>query len=434
MADKIGTDEYGEILIYQTDDGQTNIEVKIEDDTVWLTQQQLTELYQCSKSNISEHIKHIFEEGELDKDSVVRKFRTTADDGKTYNVTYYNLDMIISLGYRIKSVIATRFRQWATKRLKDDGQTNIEVKIEDDTVWLTQQQLTELYQCSKSNISEHIKHIFEEGELDKDSVVRKFRTTADDGKTYNVTYYNLDMIISLGYRIKSVIATRFRQWATKRLKEYMIKGFTIDDERLKGNGGGNYWKELLDRIRDIRSSEKVLYRQVLDLYATSVDYNPHSEESVRFFKIVQNKLHYAAHGHTAAEVIYQRADAEKPFMGLTSFSGELPALKDIGIAKNYLEENELKVLNNLVSGYFDLAEINAIEHKPMYMDDYVKQLDSVLSSGNRKLLTGSGSVSHKQALEKAKSEYRKYQEITLTPVEKAYLESIKEVSKEVKRR
>ena len=270
----------------------------------------------------------------------------------------------------------------------DDGQTNIEVKIEDDTVWLTQQQLTELYQCSKSNISEHIKHIFEEGELDKDSVVRKFRTTADDGKTYNVTYYNLDMIISLGYRIKSVIATRFRQWATKRLKEYMIKGFTIDDERLKGNGGGNYWKELLDRIRDIRSSEKVLYRQVLDLYATSVDYNPHSEESVRFFKI----------------------------------------------AKNYLEENELKVLNNLVSGYFDLAEINAIEHKPMYMDDYVKQLDSVLSSGNRKLLTGVGSVSHKQALEKAKSEYRKYQEITLTPVEKAYLESIKEVSKEVKRR
>lgn len=270
----------------------------------------------------------------------------------------------------------------------DDGQTNIEVKIEDETVWLTQQQLTELYQCSKSNISEHIKHIFEEGELDKDSVVRKFRTTADDGKTYNVTYYNLDMIISLGYRIRSVIATRFRQWATKRLKEYMIKGFTIDDERLKGNGGGNYWKELLDRIRDIRSSEKVLYRQVLDLYATSVDYNPHSEESVRFFKI----------------------------------------------AKNYLEENELKVLNNLVSGYFDLAEINAIEHKPIYMDDYVKQLDSVLSSGNRKLLTGAGSVSHKQALEKAKSEYRKYQEITLTPVEKAYLESIKEVSKEVKRR
>ncbi len=319
----------------------------------------------------------------------------------------------------------------------DDGQTNIEVKIEDDTVWLTQQQMSELFQTSRTNVVEHIKHIYEEGELDEISTCRNFRQVRKEGNrevTRQIPHYNLDMIISLGYRIKSVIATRFRQWATKRLKEYMIKGFTIDDERLKGNGGGNYWKELLDRIRDIRSSEKVLYRQVLDLYATSVDYNPHSEESVRFFKIVQNKLHYAAHGHTAAEVIYQRADAEKSFMGLTSFSGELPALKDIGIAKNYLEENELKVLNNLVSGYFDLAEINAIEHKPMYMDDYVKQLDSVLSSGNRKLLTGSGSVSHKQALEKAKSEYRKYQEITLTPVEKAYLESIKEVSKEVKRR
>ena len=319
----------------------------------------------------------------------------------------------------------------------DDGQTNIEVKIEDNTVWLTQQQMSELFQTSRTNVVEHIKHIYEEGELDEISTCRNFRQVRKEGNrevTRQIPHYNLDMIISLGYRIKSMIATRFRQWATKRLKEYMIKGFTIDDERLKGNGGGNYWKELLDRIRDIRSSEKVLYRQVLDLYATSVDYNPHSEESVRFFKIVQNKLHYAAHGHTAAEVIYQRADAEKPFMGLTSFSGELPALKDIGIAKNYLEENELKVLNNLVSGYFDLAEINAIEHKPMYMDDYVKQLDSVLSSGNRKLLTGSGSVSHKQALEKAKSEYRKYQEITLTPVEKVYLESIKEVSKEVKRR
>ena len=319
----------------------------------------------------------------------------------------------------------------------DDGQTNIEVKIEDDTVWLTQQQMSELFQTSRTNVVEHIKHIYEERELDEISTCRNFRQVRKEGNrevTRQILHYNLDMIISLGYRIKSVIATRFRQWATQRLKEYMIKGFTIDDERLKGNGGGNYWKELLDRIRDIRSSEKVLYRQVLDLYATSVDYNPHSEESVRFFKIVQNKLHYAAHGHTAAEVIYQRADAEKPFMGLTSFDGELPALKDIGIAKNYLEESELKVLNNLVSGYFDMAEINAIEHKPMYMDDYVKQLDSVLSSGNRKLLTGSGSVSHKQALEKAKSEYRKYQEITLTPVEKAYLESIKEVSKEVKRR
>lgn len=316
----------------------------------------------------------------------------------------------------------------------EDGATKLDVKMEDETVWLTQTQLVELYQSSKSNVSEHIKHIFEEGELDKDSVVRKFRTTASDGKKYNVTYYNLDMIISLGYRIKSSVATRFRQWATQRLKEYIIKGFTIDDDRLKGNGGGNYWKELLDRIRDIRSSEKVLYRQVLDLYATSVDYNPKSDESIQFFKIVQNKLHYAAHGHTAAEVIYERADAQKPFMGLTSFSGELPALKDIGVAKNYLNEDELKILNNLVSGYFDLAEINAIEHKPMYMSDYVEQLDSVLSSGNRKLLEDSGKVSHDQAMKKAKTEYRKYLKITLSPVEEEYLKNIKDMEKELKKR
>lgn len=319
----------------------------------------------------------------------------------------------------------------------DDGLINVEVKIQDETVWLTQQQMAELFQTSRTNVVEHIKHIYDEGELDEISTCRKFRQVRKEGQrevAREIPFYNLDMIISLGYRVKSIIATNFRRWATERLKEYMIKGFTMDDERLKGNGGGFYWKELLDRIRDIRSSEKVLYRQVLDLYATSVDYDSHSEESIKFFKIIQNKLHYAAHGHTASEVIYHRADAEKPFMGLTSFSGELPALKDIGIAKNYLQENELKVLNNLVSGYFDLAEINAIEHKPMYMDDYVKQLDTVLSSGNRKLLVGSGTVSHKQAMDKAKSEYRKYQEITLTPVEQAYLESIKEISKDIKKK
>ena len=315
----------------------------------------------------------------------------------------------------------------------ENGITNIEVKMQDETVWLTQQQLAQLYMSSKSNVSEHIKHIFDEKELDESSVVRFFRTTAADGKNYNVKYYNLDMIISLGYRIKSSIATNFRRWATERLKEYMIKGFTMDDERLKGNGGGNYWKELLDRIRDIRSSEKVLYRQVLDLYATSVDYNPHSEQSVLFFKIVQNKLHYAAHGYTAAEVIYKRADANKPFMGLTSFAGELPTIKDIGVAKNYLDEKELKILNNLVSGYFDMAEINAIEHKPMYMSDYVEQLDSVLSSGNRKLLVGSGKVSHDEAMKKAKEEYKKYQLITLSPVEKAYMETIKDVNDSAKK-
>ena len=229
----------------------------------------------------------------------------------------------------------------------EDGYTKIDVKFEDETVWLTQAQLCELYQTSKSNISEHIKHIFEEEELDEESVVRKFRTTAADGKNYNTIHYNLDMIISLGYRVKSKIATNFRRWAAERLKEYMIKGFTMDDERLKNLGGGNYWKELLDRIRDIRSSEKVMYRQVLDLYATSVDYDPKSSESIAFFKMVQNKLHYAAHGHTAAEVIYERADASQPFMGLKSFSGDFPVVKDISIAKNYLNDEELKILNNI---------------------------------------------------------------------------------------
>ena len=315
----------------------------------------------------------------------------------------------------------------------ENGVTKIDVRIQDDTVWLTQQQMAELYQSSKSNVSEHIKHIFEDGELAEEAVVRKIRTTASDGKNYSVTYYNLDMIISLGYRIKSIVATRFRKWATERLKEYMIKGFTMDDERLKGNGGGQYWKELLDRIRDIRSSEKVLYRQVLDLYATSVDYDPHSEESILFFKIVQNKLHYAAHGHTASEVIYERADAGKPFMGLTSFSGDFPSLTDISIAKNYLSEEELKVLNNLVSGYFDFAEINAIEHRPMYMNDYIEQLDNILSSGNRKLLTDSGTISHEQAIEKARAEYRKFQTENLSPVEDAYLETIKAANTAAKR-
>ena len=314
----------------------------------------------------------------------------------------------------------------------DDGLTKINVRFEEETVWLTQAQLCDLYQTSKSNISEHIKPIFSEGELEESQVVRKFRTTAADGKSYNMSFYNLDMIISLGYRVKSIVATRFRQWATARLKEYMIKGFALDDERLKGHGGGDYWKELLDRIRDIRSSEKVLYRQVLDLYATSRDYDPSSPESIQFFKIVQNKLHYAAHGHTAAEVIYERADAEKEFMGLRSFSGEFPVKRDVGIAKNYLNEDELRVLNNLVSGYFDFAEIAAIEHRPMYMADYVKQLDAILSSGGRKLLKGAGTVSHAEAIEKAHSEYKKYQQKTLSPVEEAYLSSLRAAEKEVK--
>ena len=314
----------------------------------------------------------------------------------------------------------------------DDGETQIDVKFEDETVWLTQAQLCELYQTSKANVSEHIKNIFTEGELDEDSVVRKFRTTASDGKSYMTAYYNLDMIISLGYRIKSRIATHFRRWATERLKEYMIKGFALDDKRLKELGGGDYWKELLDRIRDIRSSEKVMYRQVLDLYATSVDYDPKSSESIAFFKMVQNKLHYAAHGHTAAEVIYERADADAPFMGLTTFSGEMPTAQDITIAKNYLTESELKILNNLVAGYFDFAEVQAMKHNPMYMADYVEHLDRILSSTGEKVLEGSGTVSHAKAIEKAKTEYKKYQAKTLSPVEKAYLQAIKGLEKQAK--
>lgn len=314
----------------------------------------------------------------------------------------------------------------------DDGETQIDVKFEDETVWLTQAQLCELYQTSKANVSEHIKNIFTEGELDEDSVVRKFRTTASDGKSYMTAYYNLDMIISLGYRIKSRIATHFRRWATERLKEYMIKGFALDDKRLKELGGGDYWKELLDRIRDIRSSEKVMYRQVLDLYATSVDYDPKSSESIAFFKMVQNKLHYAAHGHTAAEVIYERADADAPFMGLTTFSGEMPTAQDITIAKNYLTESELKILNNLVAGYFDFAEVQAMKHNPMYMADYVEHLDRILSSTGEKVLEGSGTVSHAKAIEKAKTEYKKYQAKTLSPVEKAYLQTIKSLEKQAK--
>ena len=316
----------------------------------------------------------------------------------------------------------------------EDGVTKIDVRFVDETVWLTQAQLVQLFQTSKANVSEHIKNIFAEGELDEGSVVRKFRTTAADGKNYLVSHYNLDMIISLGYRVKSAIATRFRRWATERLKEYIVKGFTMDDERLKKLGGGNYWKELLDRIRDIRSSEKVMYRQVLDLYATSVDYNPRSAESIAFFKVVQNKLHYAAHGHTAAEVIYERADADKPFMGLRAFAGDFPTAQDIEIAKNYLDKDELAILNRIVSGYFDFAEILAMRHNPMSMSDYVEHLDKILQSTGEQVLIGPGSVSHEKAMEKARREYRRFQVKALSPVEVAYLETIKSVSRIAKRK
>ena len=316
----------------------------------------------------------------------------------------------------------------------DDGKPQISVRVENETVWLTQAQLVELFHSSKANVSEHIKHIFEEGELEQNSVVRKFRTTAADGKNYNIEHYDLDMIISLGYRIKSSIATHFRKWATVRLREYIVKGFTMDDERLKESGGGNYWKELLDRIRDIRSSEKVLYRQVLDLFATSQDYNPKGKESIAFFKVVQNKLHYAAHGNTAAEVIAKRADAGKPFMGLLSFSGGDVSKTEIAIAKNYLTEPELKVLNNIVSAYFDLAEVKAMNHDPMQMQDWIVQLDRMIEIFDKKVLTDAGKVSHDKALAKAEKEYRKYQVKTLSPVEEAYLDTIKTVQKQVEKK
>ena len=319
----------------------------------------------------------------------------------------------------------------------ETGDARIDVRFEDETVWLSLDQMAALFQRDKSTISRHIKNVFRDGELKREATVANFATVQTEGGRSverEIEHYNLDVIISVGYRVKSQRGVQFRLWATNVLKEYMKKGFALDDERLKNLGGGNYWKELLNRIRDIRSSEKVLYRQVLDLYATAVDYDPKSDASVMFFRIVQNKLHYAAHGHTAAEVVFQRADADQPFMGLKSFDGEMPTLKDIGIAKNYLSEEELKVLNNLVSGYFDIAEINAIEHRPMYMDDYIKQLDAVLTSGNRKLLGGAGSVSHAQAMEKATAEYRKYQVENLSLVEKEYLEVIKKTAKIARRK
>ena len=311
----------------------------------------------------------------------------------------------------------------------DDGLTKIDVNMQDETVWLSLEQMAELFERDKSTISRHIKNIFEEGELSRNSVVANFATTASDGKTYQVDYYNLDVIISVGYRVKSQRGVQFRIWATTILKEYIKKGFAMDDDRLKNLGGGNYWKELLDRIRDIRSSEKVMYRQVLDLYATSADYNPKSTESVAFFKMVQNKLHYAAHGHTAAELIYERADANKPFMGLTTFSGDFPIAKDIVVAKNYLSEDELRILNAIVSGYFDFAEVQAMRRHVMHMSDYVEHLDNVLKSTGEKLLEDAGTVSHAQAMEKAKEEYKKYQVENLSPVEEAYLQTIKDVEK-----
>jgi toxin-antitoxin system, toxin component, fic family len=307
----------------------------------------------------------------------------------------------------------------------DSGLTKIDVKLEDETLWLTQAQMCALYQTSKSNVSEHIKHIFDEGELQENSVVRKFRTTAADGKSYLTTYYNLDMIIALGYRVRSIIATRFRQWATIRLKEYITKGFTLDDDRLKQLGGGGYWKELLERIRDIRSTEKVLYRQVLEIYATSIDYDPRASVSQQFFQKVQNKIHYAIHGHTAAELIVERADAEKDFMGLLTFKGNQPTLLEARTAKNYLNEKELRAMGQLVSGYLDFAERQAEREQAMTMNDWANYLDRILTMTGEQLLQDGGSVSHDDAMEHATTEYRKYKQRTISDAEHDYLNAIK---------
>lgn len=314
----------------------------------------------------------------------------------------------------------------------EDGITKVEVRLLDETVWLNQAQMSDLFDKDKRTISEHIKNIFNEGELIEDSVVRNFRTTAADGKNYQIIHYNLDVIISVGYRVASHRGTQFRIWATQRLKEYLIKGFILDDERLKQAGGGHYFNELLARIRDIRSSEKVFWRKVLDIYATSIDYDPKTEDSKCFFTVVQNKMHWATHGHTAAEIIYTRANAEKTNMGLTSWSGKKPRKADAEIAKNYLNAEELNVLNLIVSLYLDFAELQALSRKPMYMKDWIAKLDDFLKMTSRDILSHAGKISHEKALDKARVEYSKYQQQLLeTPslVEQHFLETIKEFNK-----
>ena len=315
-----------------------------------------------------------------------------------------------------------------------DGLAKIETTFDGDTVWLSIDQMAELFQRDKSTISRHIKNVFSEGELVREAVVANFATTAADGKTYRIDYYNLDVIISVGYRVKSKRGTQFRIWATGILKEYMRKGFALDDERLKNLGGGGYFKELLERIRDIRASEKVFYRQVLEIYATSIDYDPKAEISVMFFKKVQNKIHYAVHEQTAAEVIYTRADAEKEFMGLMTFASSQPTLQEAVIAKNYLNEKELRAMGQLVSGYLDFAERQAEREQPMTMKDWAEHLDRILTMSGEQLLKGNGTVSHKQAVEKATDEYRKYKARTLSPVEEDYLNSIKQLEQKTEKK
>ena len=314
----------------------------------------------------------------------------------------------------------------------EDGLSKIETTFDGDTVWLSIDQMAELFQRDKSTISRHIKNIYSEEELVQEATVAYFATVQNEGNRQverSICYYNLDVIISVGYRVKSKRGTQFRIWATGILKEYMRKGFALDDERLKDLGGGGYFKELLERIRDIRASEKVFYRQVLEIYATSIDYDPKAEISIQFFQKVQNKIHYAIHGQTAAEVIYTRADAEKEFMGITTFAGNQPTLREVVIAKNYLNEKELRAMGQLVSGYLDFAERQAEREQAMTMKDWAKHLDRILTMSGEQLLSGNGSVTHKQAVEKATGEYKKYKERTLSDVEQDYLNSIKILGK-----
>lgn len=318
--------------------------------------------------------------------------------------------------------------------ITEDEKISVDVRMNEQDVWLTQDQLAILYDVERPGITQHIKNIFAEGELNENSVSKKFLRTAADGKNYDTKHYNLDMIISLGYRVNSKVATQFRIWATKRLNEYIRKGFTMDDERLKNLGGGGYWKELLQRIRDIRASEKVFYRQVLDIYATSIDYDHKADVSIEFFKKVQNKIHFAVHGQTAAEVIFNRADAEKEFMGLMTFSGSQPHLKDVVIAKNYLNEKELRALGQIVSGYLDFAERQAEREEAMTMKDWATHLDRILTMSGEKLLQTAGSISHDKAIEKATNEYKKYQQKTLSEAEKNYLESLKTIEQKAKKK
>ena len=313
-----------------------------------------------------------------------------------------------------------------------DGLTKIDVKLEEDTLWLTQAQMCELYQTSRTNVVEHIKHIYEEGELQEEATCRNFRQVRQEGTRMvnrTVPYYNLDMIIALGYRVRSITATRFRQWATLRLKEYITKGFTLDDDRLKKLGGGGYWKELLERIRDIRATEKVFYRQVLEIYATSIDYDPRASVSQEFFKKVQNKIHFAIHGYTAAELIVERADAEKDFMGLLTFKGTQPTLSEARTAKNYLDDKELRSMGQLVSGYLDFAERQAEKELPMTMNDWANYLDRILTMSGEQLLQDAGKVSHSEAMEHATNEYRKYKQRTISDVEHDYLDAIKRLGR-----